>query len=457
MKSPKSLCPRIARLLSVTRLIVTSAVVILSSAVVLSQTQNSGAISGRIYNSARKQYVANAQVQIVGTDLKAISESGGAYQISNVPPGDVTVAVTYTGYAAAPANIRVEAGLAVKHDFELASTLDDARSDSATIKLDTFVVANEREGNAKAIMQQRKAMNIQSSVASDAFGDITDGNVGTFIKNLPGIEIEKTSTVDRVARLRGLDADYTQVTMDGMGLASADANAAGTNNARAFSFEQVSLSSMDSVEINKTLSADMEAIAPAGTINLKTKHAFDRGGRHFSWLANLAATSEQFDLDRTYGPNDDRKIRKMLPGAILEYSDVFFKDRLGLVLNVNSSGVSAPSSTTTATYNYTPTVADPRPGVPTALALTHTWRTNKKVAVTLSTDFRATPDLLLSLVFIYNYHQNYSRNYGSTYASTGARTTVIGADPLRSFSTPAAGGSVTVTGSDVGKFGQAIT
>ena len=76
--------------------------------------------------------------------------------------------------------------------------------------------------------------------------------------------------------LGGLPSEYTSVTMDGVSLASADANQGASGNARAFSFEQVSLGSMDSVEVSKTISADVDADAPAGTINLRSKSALDR-------------------------------------------------------------------------------------------------------------------------------------------------------------------------------------
>jgi hypothetical protein len=51
-------------------------------------------------------------------------------------------------------------------------------------------VSSEREGNAKAVMDQRRNMDITTSVSSDIFGDVTDGNVGEFLKYLPGVDLD---------------------------------------------------------------------------------------------------------------------------------------------------------------------------------------------------------------------------------------------------------------------------
>jgi hypothetical protein len=206
----------------------------------------------------------------------------------------------------------------------------------------------------------------------------------------------------RTIRLRGLDSEYTQVTLDGVSLASADANAGAAGNARAFSFEQVSLSSMESIEVSKTISADVDANAPAGTINLRTKRAFDSAGRRVSLQANVTAFSTRFNLDDSYGP-DDRKSRKIHPGGIFSYSDVFFNRRLGINLNISESMAYSANARTTMTYNYGATAADPRPVVPTAISFLHAPRTNRRSTVNLTSDYKASDRLVLSLTLLYNY------------------------------------------------------
>ena len=362
-----------------------------------------GTITGRIFSPASGEYLRNAQIRVDATGQVTTSEDGGTYRLSPVAAGPVTLIVTYTGFRPITTTVQVPAEGTVTRDFELISTLQaPASGATGPTQLAAFTVSTEREGNAKAIMDQRNSMNITNSVASDVFGDVAEGNVGEFLKHMPGVELDLTQGEVRTIRLRGLDSEYTQVTLDGVSLGSADANQGASGNARAFSFEQVSLASMESIEVSKTISADVDANAPAGTINLKTKRAFDRAGRRMSAQANLTAFSTRFNFEETYGP-DDRLSRKIHPGGIFDYSDVFFNKRLGVNFNVSESMAYSANARTTTTYNYTPTPADPRPAVITAINVLHAPRTNRRSTVNFTADFKASQRLVLSLTLLYNY------------------------------------------------------
>ncbi len=422
------------------------------------QTTTSGIITGRIFNPATGEYVRNAQVRVDGRAASTTSEDGGYYRLSNIPPGDVTVVVTYTGYQPTTATVSVTPGATVTRDFELASSLTapPGADPKGPIRLTAFTVSSDREGNAKAIMNQRNSMDITNSVASDVFGDVAEGNVGEFLKHMPGVELDLVQGEIRTIRLRGLGSEYTQVTMDGVSLASADANQGASGNARAFSFEQVSLSSMESIEVSKTISADVDANAPAGTINLKSKRAFDRAGRRVTAQANLTAFSARFNLDDSYGP-DDRKSRKIHPGGIFEYSDVFFNKRLGVVLNISESMIYSANARTTMAYNYTPTAADPRPVVPTQVQFLHAPRTNRRSTVTLTSDFKATPRLVLSLGLVYNYAALNNPQRAITF-NAGARNTVVADDdPLLSFTSSSPTAFVVSNPAAIVKLGQTLS
>lgn len=417
------------------------------------QPSGTGTITGRIVNPATGEYVRNAQVRIESTGTSVASESGGTYRIADVPAGPVTLVVTFTGYAPARATVMVAPGATIAQDFELTSAVAKSPGDGP-LRLDTFTVSSEREGNAKAIMEQRNSMNITNSVASDVFGDVAEGNVGEFLKHMPGVELDLVQGEIRTIRLRGLDSEYTQVTLDGVSLASADANQGASGNARAFSFEQVSLSSMESIEVSKTISADVDANAPAGTINLRPKRAFNRTGRRVTLQANVTAFSTRFNLDDSYGP-DDRKSHKLHPGGIIDYSDVFFNKRLGVNLNISESMAYSANARTTVAYNYAATAADPRPVVPTQLVFLHAPRTNRRSTVNFTTDFKASERLVLSLGLLYNYADLNNPQRALTF-NTGARNTVAGANPLVEFATSTAA-SVVSNPAAIVKLGQTLT
>ncbi len=418
-------------------------------------TADTGTISGRIVNPVTGEYVRNAEIAIRGTALTALSADDGTYRLTGVPAGDAMVTVNYTGYAPVAVPVPVTAGRDSTRDIELVSALAGAGAGKeSVVKLTAFTVSSEREGNAKAIMEQRNSMNITNSVASDVFGDRAEGNIGDFLRNMPGIDLELTQGEVRNVRLRGLGSEYNAVTIDGVSLASADANQGASGNARAFSFEQVSLGSMDSIEVSKTISADVDANAPAGTINLKSKRAFSRAGRRIVAQANVTVFADEWHFNRTRGP-DDAKHRKINPGGILEYSDVYLGKRLGVVLSISESNLYSENARSVVTYNYTTTATDQRPVVPTSLAFLHAPRLNRRSTLNLNTDFKATDRLVLSLSLLYNYASLYNLQRTMTF-NAGTRANITGTDPLVGF-TSAANGTVTSGPSSIVKPGETYT
>ncbi|MBL9199630.1 MAG: TonB-dependent receptor [Opitutaceae bacterium] len=417
------------------------------------QPAAASSITGRIFNPATGEYLRNAQIRIVETGQRTVSEDEGAFRVAPVPPGRVTVEVSYTGYRTISAVVEVAAGAAVTKDFNLISTLQTAGE--TAVKLDAFTVSSEREGSAKAIMDQRRNMNVTNTVASDAFGDNAEGNIGEFLRHLPGVELNLNYGEVRTVSLGGLPAEYTSVTMDGVSLASVDANNSGSGAARSFTMEMASLNSMESIEVSKTISADMEANAPAGTINLRTKRAFDRAGRRVSWQATVAASSSAFGLGRSLGPDEDQRTYKLRPGGILEYSDVFLNKRLGLVLNVSESNVYQEALISALAYNATPTATDPRPLVPTTLNFQWAPRFNKRFATTLTADYKISQELNVGVGIVYNYADLWTPQRTVIF-NAGARAAVVGANPTLSFTSGPAG-TVQVNPVAVSKLGETFT
>jgi len=408
-----------------------AALVVSSVAAFAQSAASTGALAGRVLNSTTRDYVSAAEIRIQGTSLVATTASDGSYRLPAVPAGLALVTVTYTGSATERASIQIEPGRTATLDFELKSaTFGAAGTPRDVLKLGAFLVSSEREGNAKAIMEQRNSMNLTNSVSSDYFGDVAEGNVGEFLKNMPGVDIEYVGPDSRGPRLRGLDPQYIGVSVDGFTMASGDASQGAGAGARSFSFDQVSVNSIDRIEVNYTTSADQDANSPAGTINLKTKRAFERQGRRLGWQVNFMANSDHLDPGSSYGPGDKRSY-KYRPGAILEYSDVFLNNRLGLVLNLSESNQYALQWRMNYTYNTAPTATDPRARVITGVAFLQQPKFSERFTPTLTLDFKATAHLVLSLSAMYNYYDTVFDGRTASFTA-GSRAAVTG-DGLTAF------------------------
>ncbi len=310
-----------------------------------------GKITGRVFNPATQQYVRNAEVRVAGSDTVAYSGDDGSYLLTGVAPGSVALTVTFTGYDVATATVALGSDQTVMQNFELkgATYATAGKKDSEVIKLDSFVVSSEREGNAKAIMDQRAALNMKNVVATDNFGEVTSGNIGEFVKYMPGVVIDYTQSDARAARIGGLDPKYVGISMDGMRMANA-ASASFGSASRGFEFEQASINSIESIEISKTLTASMDADASAGAINLKSRNAFERKGREVVFDATLAANTYAFYLHKSPGP-DDGKHYKAFPGLKLGYTESF-GGRFGVAINVGTNIVYTEQENGTTNYDF---------------------------------------------------------------------------------------------------------
>jgi hypothetical protein len=137
-----------------------------------------GTVSGRVSSAATGEFLEGAEVRVIGTDLVTSTQRAGAFALSRVPAGVHRLRVFYTGLDVQEAEVLVKAGEAAV----LAVSLN-----AAVYRLDSFVVAGQREGNAAAITRQRTAENIKSVVSMDAYGNVADGNIGNFLQNLTGV------------------------------------------------------------------------------------------------------------------------------------------------------------------------------------------------------------------------------------------------------------------------------
>lgn len=367
----------------------TVALIVLLSGFTAQAQTDSSRISGRVLNPVTQEYVRNAEVAIPGTNLVAYTADDGSYTLGGVPAGEITVQVTYTGYQTGTARLTVGLGSAVTRDFELRPAAPGV-STGAVVRLDQFVVSSEREGNAKAIMEQRAALNVKSVVASDNFGDVTGGNIGEFIKYLPGVVMDYVDSDARTARIGGLSPVYTGVSVDGMSMASAPSASFG-GSSRQFEFEQASINGIESIEISKTTTASMDADAPAGRINLRSRSAFDRKSREVTATLSLTGNEYSWALGKTPGPydGDDYKVR---PGFVFSYAEAF-QGRFGVQLSLAGNTVGTEQAGVTHTYAQ---VANRGPVI-NQIAFRDAPKLSNRASFTLNTDYKLSPRLSVGL------------------------------------------------------------
>lgn len=186
------------------------------------------------------------------------------------------------------------------------------------VELQEVVVGGAFQGQRRTINSQKNNMGITNVVSADQVGKFPDSNIGDALKRISGINVQYDQGEARFGQVRGTSADLSSVTINGNRVPSAEGD---TRNVQ---LDLIPADMIQTIEVNKVVTADMDGDAIGGSINLVTKNSpYKRtiaatAGTGYNWVSEKA----QLNLGFTYG-------------------DRFFNDKLGLI--VSASYQNSPS------------------------------------------------------------------------------------------------------------------
>ena len=260
-----------------------------------------GAIRGRIIDNT-KQTLPGASIYIEKLHTGVTSDVNGFYTFPNLDPGTYTVKVTYVGYSPVELKITIPEGKTLDKDVILNEGLE----------LQEVVVGGAFQGQRRAINSQRSNLGITNVVSADQVGKFPDSNIGDALKRISGINVQYDQGEARFGQVRGTSADLSSVTINGNRVPSAE------GETRSVQLDLIPADMIQTIEVNKVVTPDMDADAIGGSINLVTKNSpYKRtiaatAGTGYNWVSDKAA----LNLGFTYG-------------------DRFFNDKLGLMVSAS--------------------------------------------------------------------------------------------------------------------------
>lgn len=307
--SRRAIAPRVFA--SLCGLVIALATIIPANA----QTAPTGSVTGRVQNVDSGTYLNNARIRVIGTTRETFTDQSGGYRLVGLPAGEVRLDVFYTGLATRQVSVMVPAGGTATLDVDLMA--DEA---NRVVRMSEFVVQSQREMDAAAIAinEQRFAAARKDVVSTDAFGEINQGNIGEFIKFLPGISLDvKDGNTPSGIMVRGFDPNYTNVTMDGGQLASTLIANTQTSS-RQFVLEGMNINNVARIEVAKLPTPDMSANLLGGAVNFISKSAFERSRPEFRASVSFSANEKAMELGKTPGPFIEDTF-KVLPSFDFQY------------------------------------------------------------------------------------------------------------------------------------------
>ncbi|MFP4281111.1 MAG: TonB-dependent receptor [Opitutales bacterium] len=156
----------------------------------------------------------------------------------------------------------------------------------------------------RSIELRRESETMIEALSADAVGDFPDQNVAEALQRVAGLSVQRDQGEGRFVVIRGIDPNLNTSTVNGMRIPGPEAGS------RAVNLDTISSDLVGSVEINKTLTPDMDGDAVGGNIEIKTRSAFDFGQRQFSITAggSYNTTNEKTSPDYAFTYSDVYKL-----------------------------------------------------------------------------------------------------------------------------------------------------
>lgn len=335
-----------------------------------------GTIKGRILDTSN-QTLPGATIYIDSLHTGVVSDINGFYTLTNIAPGTYKVKVSYVGYSPVEMTITVPEGKTVESDV----MLNDG------VKLREVVVGGAFNGQRRALSSQKNAMGIVNVVSADQVGKFPDSNIGDALKRISGINVQYDQGEARFGQVRGTSVDLSSVTINGNRIPSAEGD---TRNVQ---LDLIPADMVQTIEVNKVVTADMDADAIGGSINLVTKNTPSK--RMFNATAgsgyNAVSKKAQLNLGLTYG-------------------DRFFNDKLGLMFS--GSYQNAPGGSDNAEFEYD---VDDGSVVMKEAQMRQYYVTRERQSYSLALDYEFNPDHKISFKGIYNRRNDWENRYRVVY------------------------------------------
>lgn len=217
-----------------------------------------GEIEGNVIDATGTAGLRAVEVEIEELDRKVATASDGSFRFVDVPAGTYTLRADYIGAQAQEVSVTVPATGSVDADFTLAGI--DGQ----------ILVVGQRANLGSALSRKRAADTVSDVITRDAIGQFPDQNVAESLRRLPGVNVLNDQGEGRFVSVRGLDPELNSTSLNGVRLPAPE------SDVRSVALDVISSDIIESIEVKKSLTPDMDADTIGASVEIKTTSAFDR-------------------------------------------------------------------------------------------------------------------------------------------------------------------------------------
>src|SRR5262249_18234617 len=133
-----------------------------------------------------------------------------------------------------------------------------------------LVTAERPRGEAEQINRERTADNIVQVLSAEVITSLPNANIADALGRLPSVTLERDEGEGKYVQIRGTQPRLSNLTIDGVNVPSPE------SGVRQIKLDTLASDLVESIEINKTLQANMDGDGIGGSVNLRTKTAADQ-------------------------------------------------------------------------------------------------------------------------------------------------------------------------------------
>lgn len=221
-------------------------------------TAQNNSIKGTIVDAETNEALVGATVIIDNSKAGTVSDLNGKFEFNNIKQNSVTLKITYVSYAP----------YSYVCDFTAQKNLFPViKLKPTSASLEEVRVTGQTQGQVKALMEQRTAVNIKNVVSSEQINQFPDMNAAEVMQRIPGITVQRDQGEGRYVQLRGTPPELTNFNVNGEQISSPE------GNVRYVGMDIIAADQIEYIEVTKVLTPDMDADGIAGNVNVITKSA----------------------------------------------------------------------------------------------------------------------------------------------------------------------------------------
>jgi len=215
-------------------------------------------VTGNVSEASGTRNLQGARVTIVELGRTTEADASGSFRFSDVPAGSYTLRAEFAGVPASEVKIAVPESGVFQQDLVLGTEGSQ------------ILVMGQRANLLNSLSRQRAADGVESVLTRDSVGQFPDQNVAESLRRLPGINILNDQGEGRFVSVRGLDPELNGTSVNGTRLPAPE------SDVRSVALDVISSDTIESIEVKKSLTPDMDADTIGASIEINTVSAFSR-------------------------------------------------------------------------------------------------------------------------------------------------------------------------------------